>query len=108
VTGDQRSSNADRAGDPIMARTMDEDERMGTVLAAIGIAGLWLVPVGLLLGAVYFHRHPQRRPVGRGFGVLDEIYRPTAHTATEIRKDEQVRPAPAPTPGDPPMRQDNP
>ena len=80
---------------------MEKDGRMDSVFAWIGIGALCLVPVALLLGARYFHRRPEKRPVGRGFGVLDELYRPTAHRATEIRKEEQVRPAPAPLPGDP-------
>jgi hypothetical protein len=82
---------------------MEKDGRMDTVLAAILIAALCLVPVALVFAAVYLHRRPEKRPVGRGFGILDELYRPTAHKATEIRREEQVRPAPAPLPGDPPV-----
>jgi hypothetical protein len=86
-----------------MLPIMEKDGRMESVLAWIGIVALCLVPVGLLLGAWHFHRRPEKRPVGRGFGVLDELYRPTAHTAAEIRKAELVRPAPAPLPADPPV-----
>jgi hypothetical protein len=71
------------------------------VLAWTLIAAICVLPFGLGLLVIRYHRRPEKRPIGRGFGIVDELWRPTAHRATEIRVQEIRRPAPAPMPGDP-------
>jgi hypothetical protein len=74
---------------------------MAALLAWTLVAAICLLPLGLGLVAIHYHRRPEKRPIGRGFGIVDELWRPTAHRATEIRVQEIRRPAPAPLPGDP-------
>ena len=70
-----------------------------TLLGILSVTGSILGLVFLVFVGVRAFR-TRRERAGGGFGVVDEIYNPSAFNALIIRKQEEVQPAPAPLPGD--------
>ncbi|MBB5841766.1 hypothetical protein HD599_000089 [Conyzicola lurida] len=80
---------------------------MGPLIAvALGATGVVLFFVPALVKADTRRRRrtdPRYRPMG-SFGVVDELFHPTAYSAFQEAEAEQELPAPAPSPGDLPRR----
>lgn len=70
-----------------------------TMLGLLSITGL-LVALAALVGVGVRAFRTRRDRAGGGFGVVDEIYNPSAFNASIVREHEDARPAPAPLPGD--------
>ncbi|MBD3753450.1 MULTISPECIES: hypothetical protein [Microbacterium] len=68
----------------------------------LGIAVLALVPAGFVVGGVIAWRQgrsPHSRPTSSGGALgMDEFFYPSAHNARLAWEQEQIIPAPAPTP----------
>lgn len=71
------------------------------------LIGVLLFTVALLAWPVWFKLETRsRRRQNPGYnppnvmGILDELYQPSAHQASQIQEVQRVLPAPAPLPGD--------
>jgi hypothetical protein len=73
--------------------------RKMTMLGLLSVTGSILGLVFLIFVGVRAFR-TRRDRAGSGFGVVDEIYNPSAFNTAIVREQEAVQPAPAPLPGD--------
>lgn len=70
-----------------------------TMLGILSITGSIFGLVFLIIVGPRAFR-TRRDRAGGGFGVIDEIYNPSAFNTAIVREQEDVQPAPAPLPGD--------